>query len=326
MISNGVHHQKYDERAAMVLLLGFDGNDPILQECIDKGALVIVCHHYSLQNIQLIQNHENLSLVILRYVDVISPEYLKSLVALFVYNHLPWVVIAEDAAMQSKSEWFRLGASLVLKKGSSLDPVWSIFQSHRHNDSDYGLLPAKLRRVHRIRGGERIYPETHRFWRIKQGMIFIEMYDQNDNVNIIDVLDSGDIYINTEGLQMQCSLYAAQNVVIHAFDSNASGSEPGFAAQIERQLCWSLRLALARSERDLESRLIMLLTALASRFGHAHGSYQVIEPDLTHAQIASLCGASRASVTRVINKLKRRQIMLDLRRDGIGRGLAILLS
>jgi len=64
--------------------------------------------------------------------------------------------------------------------------------------------------------------------------------------------------------------------------------------------------------RSVELTLLRLLTWLANRFGHGIQEGQLIDLRLTHQEIAELIGATRVTVTRVLNDFERRGIIQRL--------------
>lgn len=56
---------------------------------------------------------------------------------------------------------------------------------------------------------------------------------------------------------------------------------------------------------DVPSRLIKLLTRLASRYGRRDGDTMLLDIHLTHQDMADMIGATRQTVTSVLNQLKR---------------------
>ncbi|GMR18517.1 MAG: helix-turn-helix domain-containing protein [Gammaproteobacteria bacterium] len=60
---------------------------------------------------------------------------------------------------------------------------------------------------------------------------------------------------------------------------------------------------------DVPSRLIKLLTRLASRYGRREGDTIYLDIHLTHQDMADMIGASRQTVTSELNNLKRKGVI-----------------
>ncbi len=60
---------------------------------------------------------------------------------------------------------------------------------------------------------------------------------------------------------------------------------------------------------DVPSRLIKLLTRLASRYGRREGDTIILDIHLTHQDMADMIGATRQTVTSELNSLKRQGVI-----------------
>jgi CRP-like cAMP-binding protein len=68
--------------------------------------------------------------------------------------------------------------------------------------------------------------------------------------------------------------------------------------------------AAAQARPRLDDRVTGLLSELAPRFGRSHDGGTLIDVRLTHGHLAAALGATRATMTRVIGRLKRRKAVL----------------
>jgi CRP-like cAMP-binding protein len=82
-------------------------------------------------------------------------------------------------------------------------------------------------------------------------------------------------------------------------------------ARVRRMEAW----AAVQARPHLQDRVIGLLSLLAESFGEPRGAGVCIDVRLTHGQVAAAIGATRATVTRVIGKL-RAEGVLDTEGDG----------
>ena len=75
--------------------------------------------------------------------------------------------------------------------------------------------------------------------------------------------------------------------------------------------------ASMQAHPHLEQRLLGILGLLAELFGRRHPRGLLIDVRLTHAQLASAVGGTRATVTRLLSRLRRRGV-LSVVHDAVG--------
>ncbi|PZV00855.1 Crp/Fnr family transcriptional regulator [Cyanobium sp. ULC084] len=70
--------------------------------------------------------------------------------------------------------------------------------------------------------------------------------------------------------------------------------------------------------RSAEERLLALLTWLGRRFGqvNSHGSrFSLREMNLTHKALAEICGLTRVTVTKMLNRYKAEGVLQQVSKD-----------
>lgn len=78
--------------------------------------------------------------------------------------------------------------------------------------------------------------------------------------------------------------------------------------QIWQQEAW----AAMQARPAYEERLLGILSLLAEQFGVPTSEGVLIDLRITHQQLASAIGATRSTVTRLLNDLRRRQLLLSI--------------
>lgn len=76
-------------------------------------------------------------------------------------------------------------------------------------------------------------------------------------------------------------------------------------ARVRRMEAW----AAVQARAHLQDRLIGLLSLLAESFGEPRGDGVLVEVRLTHGQLAAAIGATRATVTRLIGRLRAEGVL-----------------
>lgn len=80
---------------------------------------------------------------------------------------------------------------------------------------------------------------------------------------------------------------------------------PGFASQLRAQLLRMEGWTAMQAHPYVDRRILGILTLLGERFGRPHPLGLLVDVRLTHAQLASAVGATRATVTRLLTSLER---------------------
>ena len=92
-------------------------------------------------------------------------------------------------------------------------------------------------------------------------------------------------------------------VVARPWDELAAS--PRFTLQLRAQLLRMEGWTAMQAHPYVDRRILGILTPLGERFGLSHPSGLLVDVRLTHAQLASAVGATRATVTRLLTKLER---------------------
>ncbi|MGB7417238.1 MAG: Crp/Fnr family transcriptional regulator [Thermosynechococcaceae cyanobacterium] len=133
-------------------------------------------------------------------------------------------------------------------------------------------------------------------WAIDAGMVCISTFHADGSVVPIGLWGTGDIVghplTRLEPYQIEC-LYDVKVHQLLEIDS------PAFDQAMRSHLHQSEILVMVR-HGPLRMRIKTLLTWFAHRFGHVSGDGSIVSMRLTHQVIADLIGATRVTVTRMM--------------------------
>lgn len=149
------------------------------------------------------------------------------------------------------------------------------------------------------------------FWLIRQGITKTLTWDEEGKVIILGYWGSGDVtgqpFSQIEPYEVRCLTYVeASRVPIQQWNI-LSQSIFRYIQQTEELFC------ILRCE-PMQQRLLQILTFLGKKFGHSVDRGQLIDLRLTHQEIADLIGATRVTVTRILNQLEREGLISRPRR------------
>jgi CRP/FNR family transcriptional regulator len=180
-------------------------------------------------------------------------------------------------------------------------------------DRDLALLEARLPIVFWPRGAEIPAPLTRpdHLFLVREGRIALFERTAPGHEIMVTLLESGAVY-STLGNASLPSVASLDGSAVSPLPAGALESLIARYPRLGRNLAGMLS-DLARmlgetvalvSEMKVEDRLRARLHQLAERFGVAAPEGVRLELDLTHAQWASLVGASREAVTTAFGKLR----------------------
>lgn len=144
-----------------------------------------------------------------------------------------------------------------------------------------------------------------RLWQIETGVVRTLTWDKEGTIIILGFWGVGNIVgqplFHVNPYQVEC-LTSVQASIFSPTNGYPQDS-----------LIWQVRqteelLRIIHTKR-MESRLEQLLSWLAYRFGRQIVQGQLIDLRLTHQEIADVLGTTRVTVTRLLNQLKKREVI-----------------
>lgn len=140
-------------------------------------------------------------------------------------------------------------------------------------------------------------------WKIQDGYIRTSTWDSDGESIILGVWGPGDwvtaAYSALKPVEIQC----ISTVLVEQFQPTASDIEKLLLQQIQN-LEEILRFSRIRSA---DQRLLTLLAWIGSRYGQVNSKgyrLSLKEMNLTHKSLGDLCGLTRVTVTKMLNRFK----------------------
>jgi CRP-like cAMP-binding protein len=155
-------------------------------------------------------------------------------------------------------------------------------------------------------------PET--IYLIKEGRVKLCRYSASGREQILALLERGDIFGERALVGAREALHceAFEDTLICVLRrqdlEDLVQSKPGLALRVMKVLSERLRQAEEAVEnlafRDVPGRLATTLVRLAEAYGEPHGGGRRLALRLTHQDLAGMIGASRETVTTVLNRFR----------------------
>lgn len=140
-------------------------------------------------------------------------------------------------------------------------------------------------------------------WSILEGYVRTSSWDQQGDAFTLAIWGPGEwlssAYSALSPLEMLC--------ISHVFVEQYEPSEADVLAFLKRQIQMTEQLFEINRMRSAELRLLALLRWISVRFGqvNSHGHrFSLKEMNLTHRDLADLCGLTRVTVTKNLNRYK----------------------
>lgn len=154
------------------------------------------------------------------------------------------------------------------------------------------------------------------WFQIDSGVIRTTTWNEAGKVITLGFWGAGDTVShsasNIDPYQIEC----LTDVTVCLMPQNAQTPKQAFVAQIEQME----KLLLIMHSGSIENRLLRFLMWMADKFGYETQEGWLIEPRLTHQDIADVIGTSRVTATRLFSKFqqdgivrwsKQRNILFD---------------
>lgn len=119
------------------------------------------------------------------------------------------------------------------------------------------------------------------------------------------------------GCALELTAHTEVEVRMHTWAEAAR--QPELAERLRQRLRQMETWASMQARPHMEQRVLGILGLLAESFGRPHPKGLLIDVRLTHSQLASAVGATRATVTRLLSQLRRRGVLTVVRGADGGR-------
>jgi CRP-like cAMP-binding protein len=149
------------------------------------------------------------------------------------------------------------------------------------------------------------------FWLIRHGVTKTLTWDEEGKIVILGYWGSTDVIgqplSQINPYEIRCLTYVEASRVPKQQWTILAQSIFRYIQQTEELFC------ILRCE-PMQQRLLQVLTFLGKKFGHSVSQGQLIDLRLTHQELADLIGATRVTVTRILQQLEQKEFISRPRR------------
>ncbi|HBL25838.1 MAG TPA: hypothetical protein DD490_03280 [Acidobacteria bacterium] len=175
--------------------------------------------------------------------------------------------------------------------------------------------PAAHRR-HRYRQGQLISLPDDAVLEVKEGVVALTALHADGAEVLLGLFGPGRLLPGHPAHGCALELTAHTEVEVRTHTWVEAIRQPELAERLRYRLRQMEAWASMQARPHMEQRVLGILHLLAEPFGRPHPRGLLLDVRLTHAQIASAVGGTRATVTRLLSQLRRRGVLSVVRTPG----------
>jgi len=142
---------------------------------------------------------------------------------------------------------------------------------------------------------------------VKRGIVATMALHEDGTEVLIGLAGRGDLVVGHPDDSCCVQLLAHSDVEVDVLSWADAVRRRDLADQLRSQLRRAQGWASVQARPRIEIRVTGLLSQMAPRFGRPHPAGTLIDVRVTHAQLAAAVGATRATITRVVGRLRARR-------------------
>lgn len=153
--------------------------------------------------------------------------------------------------------------------------------------------------------GERILLDERDVLVVERGIVATTVLHEDGTEVLVGLAGPGEVVVGHphDACCLELHAHTDARVVVQPWEH--ASTTPRFAERLRGRLRWSEAWAAMQARPHLEDRVLGLLSLLAEAFGEPHPAGTRVNVRMTHAQLAAALGATRATITRLIGRLRR---------------------
>ena len=153
-------------------------------------------------------------------------------------------------------------------------------------------------------------------WRIQEGYIRTAAWDDDGDTITLGLWGPGDWITSTYSALRPVEIQCLTTVVVEQFDPGTADIQQLLLRQIQNLE----EIFQINRIRSADQRLLGLLAWIGRRFGQVSSrGYRLSLKDmnLTHKALADLCGLTRVTVTKMLNRYKNAGLLQQVSKDDL---------
>ena len=222
---------------------------------------------------------------------------------------IPWLACGATAEAAATTAAYQAGALAVLPYDAAPEIVQRtvdrLLATFSPRPAAGGLVPRHRWQRH-YRTGERILLDVESTLEVETGIVALTVIHDDGAEVLLGLCGPGQVLAGHPEDTCCIQIHAHTEVRARIQSWPESVELPAFPERLRDRLRHVEAWSAMQARPQIEQRLLGILSLLAEQFGRATPQGTVIDVRITHAQLASAVGATRATVTRRLGELRRR--------------------
>jgi hypothetical protein len=218
----------------------------------------------------------------------------------------PWLVWCSGIDNELINLAYQNGAKAVIPEGVTdqviiqfIHKILSDVSSSQEEDNLMGAIAQR-----RYQKGDIIILEPDTIMEIQKGILAQTMVHQDGSEVLLGLFGAEQLVIPHPSDTCYIQLVAYTNLVATIKPWELGSHDSDFLEKLRSRLQQMEAWAAMQARPHLDQRVLGILSLLAEQFGVTTPEGQVVDVRITHSQLASAVGATRATITRTIGELR----------------------
>ncbi len=144
---------------------------------------------------------------------------------------------------------------------------------------------------------------------VEHGVVATAVLHDDGSEVLVGLTGAGDVIVGHPHDSCCLQLYAHTDARVVIQPWAHAAATPRFSERLRLRLRRVEAWAAVQARPHLDDRVTGLLSLLAEQFGEPGASGTRVDVRLTHQQLAAAIGTTRATITRIVGRLRRQQVL-----------------
>jgi len=228
---------------------------------------------------------------------------------------LPWLAWMGADAFGLSAQAYHEGATAVFPADAGADILYPFIERITRKPVPTAVHPSleKPAIVRRYQKGDSIQLAEEEVLEVKEGIVAQTMVHQDGAEVLLGLFGPGNLVVPhpEDACYIRFSALADTSASLRSW--NSAVLDEHFPQQLRSRLQQMEAWAAMQARPHLDQRVLGILSLLAEQFGQDCPNGEMLTVRITHSQLASAVGATRATITRTLGdlKLQGRLLILD---------------
>lgn len=217
---------------------------------------------------------------------------------------LPWLAWMNNDANELSAQAYREGAQAVFPADAEADLLFAFIERIKGISPARPRIAAEKALLRRYQKGDTIQLDEDAVLEVKEGIIAQTMVHQDGAEVLLGMFGPGMLVVPHPEDTCYIHLSAQTDASASLQSWTLAVQQEQFPQKIRARLQQMEAWAAMQARPHLDQRVLGILSLLAEQFGQECPNGEMITVRITHTQLASAVGATRATITRTLGDLR----------------------